>query len=205
MTSVSKFFLFAVIFLMIGAVIYFFAFWRPNTRRVEQLRRDIIAAEAALEAAIQVEEMIDQTDFDEERYLHEYSQAQAALMQAAQDWNNRFAPFMPEVFYEWDIRYRIDNIVRPHAETLNITIPDSQLLGALTQDDNPEIPQDGVWLTPISLNFITGTEGLTAILYGFANEGIDNRILEYNIFRQDNAWNVTMQLDILTRTPLRRY
>ena len=199
MTSVTKFFVCFVIFLVIGAAVYILAFRMPNTRRVEQLRRDIVAAEAALQAAIYVEEMIEQTDFDEERYIQEKAQAELALMQAQQDWDNRFAHFMPEAFYEWEMRPRIENIIQPYAENLNITIHDSRLLGALS--DNPESPQDGIWLTPVGLTFLTGTEGLTAILYGFANESFDNRILEYNIFRQDNAWNVTMQLDILTRTP----
>ena len=202
MSSTVKFAMYTGIFLLVGAVIYFFAFWRPNSSRAEQLTLDIEAARAELTVAAQRDEIHPQLRSDVDRMREELNQEQSTWEHVSHQWIYNYARFLPDVFDDGDIWYRIHRIVSPHSEVLTIEFDYSEGLGAMRYNDsNPNGPPEGIWLTPVSVGFITSYEGLIAILNDFAHEGIDNRVIEYTLNRQYDRWNVQLRLDILTQTP----
>ena len=202
MSSMVKFAVFTGVFLLVGAIIYFFAFLRPNAGRAEQLRLDIEAARAELVVAAQRDEIHPQLRADVDRMREELNQEQNTWEHVSQNWINNYARFLPETFDDNYMWHRIHRIVYPHSNELSIDFLHSQPLGAMRYDDNnPNGPPEGIWLTPIDVVFSTSYEGLLEILNGFAHEGIDNRVLDYNLSRQHELWNVRLRLDILTQTP----
>ena len=201
MSSPVKFVVYTAIFLVVGAVIYFFAFLQPNGNRIEQLRLDIEAARAELEIASQRDDIHPQLQTDVYRLREELSQEQSAWEHASQEWTDNYARFLPEVFDDGDMWQRIHHIVYPHSDVFHVDFLYSQPLGVMRySDNNPNGPPEGIWLTPVDVTFLTGYEGLIAILTGFANAGIDNRVIEYTLSRQNELWDVRLRLDILTQT-----
>ena len=200
-TAIITFVIYTAIFLVVGGLIYFFAFFRPNTNRVEQLNRDIATARAELAAASQIDGMVPELQRDIERLGHELDQAQSEWDNISHEWQNNHMRFLPEVFDEWDIRERIDRIAMPHSFGLHVEFLYSQPLGAMSNNGNPDGLMEGVWLTPVNISFAASYEGLVAILQGFAHEGIDNRVVEYTLTRNWDQWDVVMRLDVLTQMP----
>ena len=202
MSTPIRFVIYTAIFLLIGAVIYFFAFWRPNANRVEQLHIEIDAARAELMLAAQRDEIHPQVRADAERLREEHNREQSNWEYISQDWENNYGRFMPEVFDDDEMRHRIHNIVYPHAGAFHVEFLYSQPLGMMRYNESsPNGPPEGVWLTPVDVNFSVNFNGLVEILRGFANAGIDNRILEYDLTRHYEQWNVRLRLEILTQRP----
>ncbi|MCL2378189.1 MAG: hypothetical protein FWC77_03585 [Defluviitaleaceae bacterium] len=200
MRTIVSFMVYLLIFLLLGGVIYFFAFWRPQGNRVEQLNQEIYDARAELAVAISRDEMSPELLYEVERLGHELSQAQSDWESVYRDWQYNYVSFLPEVFNEADMRERIYRIATPHSHSLNVYFQYSQPFGVRSNSYPYGLPE-GIWLTPVNVSFTAGFEGIMAILYGFANEGIDNRIVEYTLSRNGDQWEVGMRLDILTQFP----
>ena len=198
--------IYTAIFLAVGAAIYFFAFWRPNVSRVEQLRREIDGARIELVMAAQRDEARPQLQYDIERLDDELNHAQSDWDRISNVWLNEYLRFMPDIFSDADTMERVYHIIAPHAHNLHIDLLYSQPLSEMNHDEaNQNGLAEGVWLTPANISFVTGYDGLMAILNGFAHQEIDNRIVEYTLTRQGDQWQVAMRLDVLTQmTPPHR-
>jgi len=201
-TRIITFAIYTLIFLAVGALIYFFAFWRPNRNRADQLNRDIEAALTEQVMAASREEMMPQLLNDIERLGHELGQAQSDWEHVSRAWQYEHLRFIPEVFNELDIRERIYRITTSHSHSLQVYFQYSQPLGVMNYSyGNPDSLPNGIWLTPVIISFTADYESFIAILNGFAHEWIDNRIVDYSMYRQGSQWAVEMRLDVLTQTP----
>jgi len=202
MSSAVKFVVYTAIFLLVGAVIYFFAFWQPNARRVEQLHIDINNAQAELALAVQRDEIHPQQRALVDRLHEELSHEQSNWERVSQEWNDNYGRFLPDTFDEEDIRQRIIRIINHYGDGLHLEFMYSQPIGVMRYNDNSQGgPPEGIWLTTIDIVFSATYDGFVSILSGFAHEGIDNRIISYNMYRQYDMWNVRLRLDVLTQTP----
>ena len=201
-SSLGRFLVYTVGFLLAGALIYFFAFWRPNANRVEQLERDIASARITLADAAQWGERLPQLEANLALLSEQLNQEQSAWEYVSMEWQNDYGRFLPEIFDEASIRQRIEYIVNPYSSFMDVSFHYSQPMGAMSyNDNNPYGPPEGIWMTPINVAFAADYNGIMAILNGFAHEGFDNRIVAFNLARQGNLWLVAMRLDILSRTP----
>jgi len=203
-SSIVQFVIYIAIFLVLGTVIYIFAFFRPNAARIEELHVSIQAEEAELERAIQRDEWHPQlrlylTDLEET-----LSQEDSAYFELSNMWYHNYEHFLPDTFDDGEIRGLIERIAnQAGVDGLYIAnFPFSQPLSRMTYNDNEYsyLPR-GIWLTTVTISFNTDYHGLVAILNGFASENIDNRITRYNLERIEGRLSVNMQLDILTLTP----
>ena len=203
MRTIISFLIYTLIFLVIGAAIYFVAFWRPNSNRVEQLNSDIDAARVELVMAGQRNETYPQLTSEVEQLGNELNQAHSNMENIYREWRYGYLRFLPEIFNELDITERIHRIATPHSHSfVSVDFLDSQLLGMVSDNYNNLYGlQEGIWLTPVNISFTTGYEGLIAILNGFAYEGVDNRIVEYTLHRYGDLWDVVVRMDVLTLTP----
>ena len=193
---------YAAIFLLVGALLYFFAFWRPNAGRVDRLNQDIEAARADLVAASQLNEMRPQLEYDLERVRHELYQAQRDWERVSHNWHDGFQRFLPEAFNGVEIMDRTISIVQPHSHSLDIDIRESQpVMAANHYYGDAGNPLEGLWLTPVYITFTASYDGMIAIFNDFAHAGFDNRIVEFSLNRQNNWWDVTARVDILSRGP----
>jgi len=202
-SSLVQFLIYTAIFLVLGAVIYVFAFFRPNAARIEDLEVRIEAEERDLYLAAQRDEMHPQLILDLTELEYALSREEAAYFELSEAWQANYARFLPETFNEWELRQLIERVVAsPHAHGLHIhDFPYSQPLSRMAYNDNYLGLPQGIWVTPVTISFNADYLGLVAILNGFAQENIDNRILRYSLERNGEAWSVNMQLDILTQTP----
>lgn len=201
-STLIKFGIYMAGLLVLGAVIYIFAFLRPNANRIESLHLDIAAAHIELEAARGRDNIHPELLMDVERLTGEVSNQESDWERSRNVWDNYFAQHLPAIFDEADIRQRIDGIVRPHSESLNMYFPYSQPRSVMSyNEDNPHGLPEGIWLTPIEVSFTASYGSLITILDSLAHIGIDNRIVEYSLHREGDGWNVSLQLDILTQTP----
>ena len=202
-TTIVSFAIYALIFLVLGAAIYFFAFWRPHNNRIEQLEHDIAAARVNLVNAALGDDLSSELVGDIARLSDELEQARNNWEHVNRDWENSYLSFLPEAFNELDMRERVYRIATPHSHSLNAYFLDSQPFGAMSQSyDNPYGPPDGLWITSATISFTATYEGLLAILSGFVYEGIDNRIVEYSLTRSNgDQWNIILRLDLLTLAP----
>jgi len=201
---IKTFAIYAIGFLLLGAVLYIFAFYRPNANRIETLNQNIAAAEIELVRAAERDEM--------HPYLHMYLEELRTTLDQEEGnynhmtslWENQFLYFIPHEFYEEDIRRRIDGIVHPNVENLHVEIFYSQPLTSMSHNDQNSngLPR-GIWKTPVGVNFFSTYEGLTNVLTNFANADFDNRIVSYNFERDGDRLRVTLYVDILTQTPPR--
>ena len=199
-TALINFAIYTAIFLVVGGIIYFFAFFRPNSNRVAQLNRDIAAANAELVMAAQSEGIIPQLRSDIERLGHELEQIQRTWDNVSQEWHNSHLQFLPEVFDEMDITERINRIVAPFSHSLHIYFQYSRPFGTMSYSSPYSLPEM-IWLTPVTVSFIAAYGNIIEILSGFAHEWIDNRIVEFTLNRFGDEWEVVMRLDVLTQTP----
>ena len=199
-TTIITFVTYAAIFLLVGALLYFFAFWRPNANRVYQLNLDIAAAHTDLAAAAQMNERRPQLEYDLSRQRHELYQARGEWERVSQEWDHGYRRFLPDFFNEVDIMDRAIRIVEPHSHNLNVNIQQSTPL--MTPSHNGGYTSaEGLWLTPVHITFTAGYEGLIAIFNDFAHAGIDNRIVDFSLNRQNNWWDVTARIDVLSLAP----
>ncbi|MCL2572610.1 MAG: hypothetical protein FWE11_09425 [Defluviitaleaceae bacterium] len=198
-SSLIKFVIYLAAILVIGAVIYVFAFLRPNAARIEALERDIVAAQAGLIVAQQRDEMHPQLLQDVERLFRELEQEEGAWTHAREAWAADYLRFLPEVFDDGMMQHHISMIVAPHGEGLDIQFGHSQPIGTMHYNEN-NVPE-GIWLTSVDISFTADYDGLISILNGFAHEGMDNRIISYSLTREGNRWNVHLRLDVLTQMP----
>ena len=198
-----QFAIYTAIFLALGAVIYVFAFYRPNVARIEDLQLRILQEEDNLENARWRDERHPELRLELDNLETTLSIEEEAYFEMRDAWNNYYRPFLPDTFDDGEIRQRIERVVQPHSEGLHIhDFPYSQPESRMTYDEyNPYAPPRGIWLTPVTIAFRTDYHGLIAIMNGFAQEDMDNRIITYSLSRYGEHWNVTMQLDILTQTP----
>jgi len=201
-TTIVTFAIYALIFLVIGAAVYFFAFWRPNGNRVEQLNRDIYTARSQLATAAHRDEMYPELRYDIDRLGRELYQVQRDGGYVSRDWQYQHLRFLPETFNELDIRERIYRVATYYSHNLNVNFQYSQPLGVMNYNYNSpyDLPQ-GIWVTPIDISFTASYDGIMAILNGFAHEEIDNRIVDYTLHRNGDQWNVVLRMDVLTQTP----
>ena len=201
-SSLVSFAAYLAVILVVGAAIYFFAFLRPNANRIEALERDIEAARIELVDAASRDELYEHLSEDLRRLQAEREYVEGTYRSITDEWRNHYEGFLPYTFDEWDISHRIESIVRPHSDTLNVEFSYSVPLSTMHyNEDNPEGLPEGIWLTPVNVTFLADNNGLNSVLDGFAHAGIDNRIINYTLNRYSNAWNVTIRLDILTQTP----
>ena len=206
MTSLGRIAVYTLLFLLLGAVLYFFAFWRPNVNRIEQLNREIRAAQIGLEEASRRGAYHSQLLLDVARLNSELYHEERAYERANNEWNSGYLHFLPTFFDDADIMQRVSRIVSPYSERLDVDFMYSQPLGTMRYNEGYHngLPE-GVWLTPVNVSFFTNYDGIIAILNGFAHEGIDARVVDYSLSRQGNMWDVSVQLDILTQTPSYRH
>ena len=202
MSAPVKFAIYTAVFLLLGAAIYFFAIWRPNARRTQQLHYDIAIAQAELELAPQRAVAHANLYAALQRYQEEFQQEQYNYDHVHQIWTDHFARFLPVSLTEDEMRQRIHHTVDPYGHGLSIEFAASQPLGLMRYSTNPNGLPQGIWLTPITIDFTTNYDGLVAILAGFAQEGIDNRVINYTLTRHDYHWNVRLRLDVLTQKPM---
>ena len=201
-TFLGKFIVFMAIFLLLGAAAYFFAFWQPNARRVEQLNHDIAAAHTELTAAALRDELYAGLVYRAAQLSDELSHVRNNEAHVNHEWHNEYQRFLPAVFDDNDINERIHRIVTPHSDFVDVNFQYSQPIGEMSyNENNPNGPPEGIWLTPVSVTFAAGYEGVVAVLSGFAHEGVDNRVITYSLNSHGEMWIVTLQLDFLTLTP----
>ncbi|MCL2404196.1 MAG: hypothetical protein FWC92_01485 [Defluviitaleaceae bacterium] len=201
-TTIVSFLIYTLIFLVVGVALYFFVFWRPNNNRVDQLNIDIEAARAELVRAVNRDESSPQLTHDIAQLAYELTQAQSDREHVERIWQYGYLDFLPISLDELDIRERINRIAILHSHSMNVYFHESIPFGAMSHnDDNPDGPADGIWLTPVSISFVASYEGLISILHGFAHEDIDNRIVEYSIDRHGDQLQINLRMDILTLTP----
>ena len=201
-SSLVRFIVYTAGFLLVGAIIYFFVFLRPNANRIEALEQEIAAAHIELDAAIVRGEMHPQLRLDVDRLSGELDSEESAFERVQEMWQNGYVRFLPATFDDADMRQRIERIAGPYSEGLNIDFHYSQPMSVMNyNENNPAGLPEGVWLTPVDVSFYADYNGTIAILNGFAHEGIDNRIVEYSLNRQGNGWHVFLRIDMLTQTP----
>ena len=202
MKPIVQFAIYTAVFLVLGAVIYVFAFLRPNANRIVELERDIVEAREELISAALRDEYHPQLQLDLQRLTDALGNESSSYNHTRQLWDDNFEQFLPEIFDESNMRNMIERIVNPHANMSNIDIGYSQPLGMMHHDeDSPNGLPLGIWQTTITITFATHYDGLIAILHGFANEGVDNRIISYTLERHGDMWNAILQLEVLTQTP----
>jgi len=202
-TTIVSFAIYSLIFVVLGAAVYFFAFWRPHNNRIEQLNNEIAAARVELVNAILRDELSPELTGDIERLNNELEQVRSNWEHVNSDWQHNYLNFLPEAFNELDMRERIYRIATPHSHSLSVYFLDSQPFGVMSHSsDNPYGPQEGIWITSATISFTATYDGLLAILSGFVYEGIDNRIVEYSLTRSNgDQWNIILRLDLLTLAP----
>ncbi|MCL2360422.1 MAG: hypothetical protein FWC73_01250 [Defluviitaleaceae bacterium] len=200
----KRFAIYAIMFLLLGAVIYIFAFFRPNANRIEDLERSIIAAELELINAAARDEMYPILLMELEALNNTLNSEEGQYIDMSNLWAEGFLRFMPDAFYEEDMRRRIDGIVHPNVENLHVEIYYSQPLTTMNHSDqDPYGLPRGIWQTPVGIYFYATYEGLINVLTNFANGDFDNRINGYEIERDGERWRVSLRVDILTQTPPR--
>jgi len=202
-SSLMKFVIYAAVFLVLGTVIYIFAFLRPNANRIEDLQLRIEDAHRELPQAVLRDERHPLIRLDLEELENTLSIEDSTYSELREIWYNNYEDFLLETFDDWEIRQLIERIVQQaNAENLHIAdFPFSQPLSMMTySDEHAGLPR-GIWLTPVTISFVTDYQGLLSILNGFAHENIDNRVIRYSLDRQGEQWSINMQLDILTLTP----
>ena len=196
-SSIGRFIMYTVIFLVVGFAVYFFAFMRPNARRVEALNHEIVAAQNELAAAALRDLVHPQLVAYVDQAADDLSREQENFDHVNREWVNEYARFMPEFVNADDLTQRIQRITTPH--NAEIQVQESQPLGTMVYDENSSTNQPGLWLTPIHINLTVDYSELVQILDGFANEGIDNRITSYTLHRNGDLWDVWLRLDVLTQ------
>jgi len=191
-------------FLLVGALLYVFVFFRPNANRIEDLERRIIAEEQELEHAEQRTEIHPYLLLELEELLNTLTSEEGNYHDARGSWDNRFSQFIPDVFDEEEVRRLIDGIVHPNVENLHVEINFSEPLTPMSHNDqdSDSLPR-GLWMTPVSVNFTATYEGLINVLTNFADANFDNRIIGYNLESEGERWRVELRVDILTETPPR--
>ena len=200
--NTSRLAIYGAAFLVLVSALYFFAFFRPNQRRIEQLHIDIAAANVELSAAVLRSEFYPQRMLEFAQLMDELERQEAGWYGVLQLWQQDYLRFMPETVDDADITHRIQQIVSPHAGHVDVQFLYSQPLGVMNySENNPNGPPEGVWLTPIYVSFSVGHSGLLEILRTFASSGIDNRVIAYELNRNGDMWNALLRLDILTQTP----
>jgi len=203
-SSLVQFAIYTVIFLVVGVVLFIFAFLRPNAARIEDLHVRIQAEERELYQAIQRDTWHPQLWLYLTELEETLSQEDDKYFELNNVWYNNFERFLPETFNDGEIRQLIERVMhQANAEGVHIAdFPYSQPLSRMTYNDNHQggLPR-GIWLTTVSVSFNTDYQGIVAILNGFAQENIDNRVIRYSLDRHGERWSVNMQLDILTQTP----
>ena len=199
-TTIIAFVTYGAIFLLVGALLYFFAFWRPNANRVYQLNQDIEAARANLAAATQMNEMRPQLEDDLSRQRYELYHARGEWERVSQEWQDGYRRFLPDFFNDVDVMDRIIRIVEPHSHNLNIDIHHSRPLMTPSHTDG-YTSQEGLWLTPVHISFTASYDGLITIFYDFAHAGIDNRVVDFSLNRENSWWDVTARIDMLSLAP----
>jgi len=201
-SSMIKFGAYIAVFLLVGALIYVFAFFRPNANRITGLEQDIAAAHIELEEARRREAVHPQVQYDVQRLTNELNYEESGWERARGQWYSNFDPFLLDEFDIAYIEQRIDGIIRPHSEIINMyfsySLPQSMMS---YNENNPDGPPEGIWQTTANITFYAGYDSLIAILQGFANAGFDNRVVDYSLTRHNDSWRVNLQLDILTQTP----
>jgi len=202
MKTLISFVIYALIFLAIGALLYFVLFWRPTQNRVQALNRDIITAQAELIVARDRDDTSAQIQQDIDRLDGEIVHAQSEKEHAYRIWESQYLDFLPDEFNEQDIHMRIGNIIAPHAGSYHIYYVHTMPFGVITHNDNnPNGPPEGIWLTQINVSFSASYNSLIEILSGIAREDIDNRVVEYTLHRNGSLWDVVLRVDMLTRAP----
>lgn len=202
MKPIVQFAIYTAVFLVLGAVIYVFAFFRPNANRIVGLEQSIIEAREELVVAAQRDEYHPTLQHNLQRLSETLAQERGTYYSIRPLWDNYFAEFLPETFDESDIRNRIERIVNPHANMSSVDIGYSQPLGVMHHDeDSPNGLPLGIWQTTITITFATHYDGLMTILNDFIHEGIDNRIVTYSLERHGDMWNAIVELEVLTQTP----
>ena len=199
-SSLVRVLIFTALFLVVGAVIYVFVFLRPNANRIEALEHEIEDARAELVAAQQRDYLRPQLYFDIERLNDELLFEQGAYANMGQVWQDGYQRFLLPFFDDAEMYQRIQRIVTPYGEGLHVDFPYSQPLSMMRYTDPGGLPV-GIWMTPVNITFSATYDGLISIMTAFANEGIDNRIIEYSIARQSDRWQVNIRLDVLSQTP----
>jgi len=196
-SALIKFAMYTAIFLVVGILVYFFVFARPNSRRIEELNYEIAAAQDELIRAAGRDAYYPELVLNVAQASEELSREQEAFGQVSHVWNSEYAQYLPESVVHADIYQRVYRITSPHDATINTM--ESQPLGTIVYDEHGTDSQPGLWLTPVNVSFVVSYESLIQILNSFANEGIDNRVVVYNMNRLGDMWDVSLQLDILTR------
>jgi len=203
-SSIARFIMYTGLFLVVGAALFVFAFFRPNARRVEDLEAAIETANYNLAAAASRDELHPQMEFEVQNQEYLLDSWENWFRHMRDTWHNYYAHFMPDFFDEWDLRQRIDRIVSPHSGSVQIEVHHGQQSTALHYSESGAYGMSpGIWVTPVWVTFSTSYNGLIEVLRGFTNEGIDNRIIEYSLNRVgDDMWDVHMRLDVITEAPI---
>jgi len=196
----KTFMIYTVVFLVIGALLYVFAFFRPNANRVEDLERRVAAEEQELEAAILRSENHPELHYELEKLRIILEEEEGHYLFMNQVWADRFSPFVPETFEEDSLRWSLEGMLHPNVENLQVEILFSEPLCITSDYDAGDLPR-GLWMTPIQLSFSATYEDVINVLTALANTNFDNRVIGYSLERDGDRWRVVLRVDVLTETP----
>ncbi len=175
----------ALIFLLtlITGMAYFFLFLSPKLTEIENTRSSISSLESQIVQAKIIEDQYNTLITDRDDLVAQWENYENAI---------------PLTFDDSEVLRLLQRVIYPHTEEVNVGFQGYSAAASATVDSPVQIHS-------ISLNFSIPYDSLDDLWQAFADETLENRIINYNLSRYENQetsdieYNVSLTVDFLTQ------